>query len=100
MKSVNTPPGVGEGQSSDMTRSQHIYGGIEHKRLDGDGELLYSPQCLLCEIQRLRSLLKDVGESGVAFEDARISYVEVQIDVDTWKEARAIASESERATDV
>jgi hypothetical protein len=30
-------------------------------------------------------LLRDVATSGVAFEDPRIDYLEVQIDRDTWE---------------
>lgn len=29
-------------------------------------------------------LLRDVATSGVSFEDERVSYVEVQIDAETW----------------
>jgi hypothetical protein len=43
---------------------------------------------LMREVERLRALLRDVADSGVAFEDPRIHYVEVQIDTVTWQEIR------------
>lgn len=40
---------------------------------------------------RMADLLREVADSGVAFEDPRIRYVDVQIDGDTWDEIRALA---------
>lgn len=39
----------------------------------------------LAEVDRLRELLRDVAESGVAFDDERIHWVEIQIDRETWR---------------
>jgi hypothetical protein len=39
---------------------------------------------LEAERDRLRGLLNEVADSGVAFEDDRLSYVEVQIDSETF----------------
>lgn len=36
------------------------------------------------------SLLIEVANSGVAFEDPRIGYVEVQIDRDVWDRIQAV----------
>ena len=38
----------------------------------------------------LLSLLRDVAESGISFEDERIKYLEVQIDRETWQAIRAV----------
>lgn len=38
------------------------------------------------ELAKARDLLRDVADSGVAFEDGRINYLEVQIDRDTWEQ--------------
>ena len=42
------------------------------------------------ERDALVELVRDVACSGVAFEDKRLDYVEIQIDTDTWAQARAI----------
>jgi hypothetical protein len=40
------------------------------------------------EIARLRGLIREVAASGVAFQDDRLNYVEVQVDVETWRAVR------------
>jgi hypothetical protein len=40
---------------------------------------------LEAENKRLREIVADVGESGVEFQDERVSYVTVQIDGETWE---------------
>lgn len=42
------------------------------------------------ENTRLRELLGDVAAAGVAFDDERLGYLEVQIDRETWREIRAL----------
>lgn len=39
----------------------------------------------------LIELLRDIADSGVAFDDPRLNYVEVQIDRDVWE--RLIAAQ-------
>jgi hypothetical protein len=39
--------------------------------------------------------LREVAESGVAFEDERVRYVEVQIDRRTWLDIQAWASHTD-----
>jgi hypothetical protein len=43
------------------------------------------------EAERLRNLLGEVAASGVAFQDDRLDYVEVQVDVDTWRNVKGLA---------
>lgn len=47
------------------------------------------------EAATLRALLKDVASSGVAFEDSRLAYMDVQINRETWLELHALAGEGE-----
>lgn len=44
------------------------------------------------QVEVLLELLEDVAVSGVAFEDPRIKYVEVQLDRSTWDDIQALYS--------
>jgi hypothetical protein len=74
---------------------------------EGEGRFAYCDECadilvrggeidggavddpVVAERDALRALVCDVADSGVAFEDPRLNYVEVQIDRDTWESIRA-----------
>lgn len=44
------------------------------------------------EARRLRTLCVEVANSGVAMEDPRIDYMEIQLDRETWNELRALVA--------
>lgn len=44
----------------------------------------------LAEVKRLRELLREVAGAGVTFDDARVGYVEVQINRVTWDELKEL----------
>jgi hypothetical protein len=46
-------------------------------------------------IRELEGALREVGQSGVAFDDERIGYVTVQIDRGTWQEIRTLTRRPE-----
>ena len=49
------------------------------------------------ECERLRELIEEVASCGVSMQDERLSYVEVQIDTDTWAEIKSVrAKEANR----
>lgn len=41
------------------------------------------------QLERKDELLRDVANSGVAFQDLRIDYVEIQVSRETWNELAA-----------
>jgi hypothetical protein len=45
---------------------------------------------LLERIVELESALREVGQSGVEFDDERLGYVSVQIDRDVWEAVRNV----------
>lgn len=63
----------------------------------------FVPGCYRCELGRdeahdaeveeLRELLEDVAASGVAWDDSRLAYVDVQIERPVWEALRAWFSE-------
>src|SRR5690606_568610 len=44
------------------------------------------------ELDQLRELICDVAASGVVVDDARLRYVEIQVDRQTWDEVRTLAA--------
>jgi len=52
---------------------------------------------LRAQVQEMREVIRDMADSGVAMDDERIGWVEVQVDRATWNEvlrlARAIGEE-------
>lgn len=46
------------------------------------------------ERERLLDLLEEIASSGVAFEDDRLRYLDVQIDRDTWEKLKRIYEEA------
>jgi hypothetical protein len=63
------------------------------------GEDNYDCGCLECaardeEIDNLKALLVDVANAGLVFSDPRVSYVEIQIDAETWIELQRIKKEA------
>lgn len=51
---------------------------------------------LRAERDALVELVRDVARSGVALEDVRLDYVEIQLDKDTWAAARALLARREK----
>jgi hypothetical protein len=49
----------------------------------------YRTATLEAELRYLREILRDVACSGLEFEDARLSYVVVQVDRETWARLQA-----------
>lgn len=51
---------------------------------------------LMRERDQLRTLIREVAQSGVEFEDARIGWLSVQIDRGTWDEINAVTGGDDR----
>lgn len=67
----------------------------DHHVCDGDVAALLSALILSREREAdAAELLRETASSGVEHEDPRISYVTVQIDVETWRLIRAFAEKS------
>jgi hypothetical protein len=48
------------------------------------------------EIERLRGALREMVESGVEFDDERLSYLVVQVDREVWESARAALADERK----
>ena len=80
-----------------MVSSRAISGAVKELEQERDAYARYLMEEkdindeLFAENERLRELLAEVGGAGVAFEDERVDYVEIQIDRETWEAIKAVA---------